>query len=76
MNATLKTTILRAQNLGCPSCVPKIERELYRLDGVDKAEVHFTTGRIVVLHDPDKAGPDDLIRAVKHAGYTAKVGRN
>jgi copper chaperone CopZ len=73
MNTTLKKTTLRAQNLGCPSCVPKIERELHRLDGVGKAEVHFTTGRIVVLHDPEKAGPDELVRAVEKAGYTAKV---
>ena len=70
---TTKTTTLRSQELSCPSCISKIERSLERLDGVDDAEVHFTTGRIVVKHDPAVAKPVDLVKAVGEAGYTAKV---
>lgn len=73
MNTTIKKTTLRSQDLNCPSCVSKIERELKRVDGVDNAQVHFSTGRIVVEHDPIRAPSDELIQAIARAGYTAKV---
>lgn len=73
MTATIKKTTLRSQDLNCPSCVAKIERELQRMDGVQSAKVHFNTGRIVVEHDPSQAPADELVEAVGRAGYTAKV---
>ena len=73
MTSTIKKTTLRAQDLSCPSCVTKIEKSLRGVDGVEKVEVHFTTGRIAVAHDPSRATTDDLVRAVAAAGYTAKV---
>ena len=73
MSTTLKKTTLRSPELNCPSCVSKIERELERLDGVANAEVHFSTGRIVVEHDPNRATTDALIQAIGRAGYAAKV---
>jgi copper chaperone len=39
--------------------------------GVEDATVHFNTGRIVVKHDPAEATVDDLVCAVKSAGYKA-----
>jgi copper chaperone CopZ len=68
---TRKTT-LRAQDLTCPSCVAKIEKALKGVDGVSAADVHFTTGRISVVHDPSQANVDDLVGAVLKAGYTAR----
>jgi copper chaperone len=73
MSTTLKKTTLRSPELNCPSCVSKIERELKRLDGVENAEVHFSTGRIVVEYDPSRATTDALIQAIGRAGYAAKV---
>jgi copper chaperone len=73
MSTTLKKTTLRSPELNCPSCVSKIERELKRLDGVENAEVHFSTGRIVVEHDPSRATTDALVQAIGRAGYAAKV---
>lgn len=66
-------TILRSQELSCPSCVTKIEKALKALGGVQAATVHFNTGRIVVEHDPQTAPTDDLVAAVRSAGYEAKV---
>lgn len=71
--ADLKKTTLRSKELSCPSCVAKIERELKRLDGVAEANVFFSTGRIVVEHDPGKATTADLEKAIGKAGYTAKA---
>lgn len=66
------TTILRSE-LTCPSCITKIEKQLRRTAGVEQATVHFNTGRIVVEHDAEQTGPDQLVEAVRRAGYDARV---
>jgi copper chaperone CopZ len=65
-------TLLRSQDLSCPSCVPKIEKALAGVPGVQSAKVHFTTGRIEVEHDP-AASAEALVKAVRSTGYEAKV---
>lgn len=67
------TTILRSQELTCPSCVSTIETTLKRTDGVQDAAVHFNTGRIEVRHDPDRVSEADLVRLVQQAGYETEV---
>lgn len=66
-------TILRSQEFTCPSCVAKIEKALHNLNGVEKAKVHFNTGRVEVEHDPEQASADDLVKTIKATGYEAKV---
>ncbi len=70
---TLITTILRSDELSCPSCVNNIESELNKLEGVEKATVHFTTGRIEVEHDSAKVSDHDLVAAIGRTGYNATV---
>jgi copper chaperone CopZ len=66
-------TLLRSKELSCPSCVPKIEKALKALDGVEDAKVHFNTGRIEIQHDPQRTGPDALVKAVRSVGYESTV---
>ncbi len=66
-----RTTVLRSDDFTCPSCVNKIEKRLTGVAGVERAAVHFSTGRIEVEHDESEATVDDLVRAVKSAGYNA-----
>lgn len=68
----LKKTTLRSDEFSCPSCVNKIETRLTGLDGVRSAEVKFSSGRILVEHDPQKTSVRDLVAAVAEVGYTAK----
>lgn len=65
-------TILRSQELSCPSCVAKIEKALQAVDGVEQAVVHFNTGRIEVQHAP-QVKADQLVQAVRGIGYEANV---
>lgn len=69
----LVTTLLRSQELSCPSCVPKIEKALGALPGVEQAKVHFNTGRIEVRHDPTVTEPETLVDTVRRAGYESAV---
>jgi copper chaperone CopZ len=66
-------TILRSQELTCPSCIAKIEKALKAVPGVQEAQVHFNTGRIEVIYDPKTANGDQLVKAVRNAGYETKV---
>ncbi|MEJ2598605.1 MAG: heavy-metal-associated domain-containing protein [Anaerolineales bacterium] len=67
----MKKTLLRSQELSCPSCVAKIEAALKGVNGVVDARVYFNSGKISVEHDPEKVKVDELVKAVKSAGYEA-----
>ncbi len=69
--AGTRTTNLYSDELTCPSCVPKIEKRLRALPGVERGKVHFGSGRIEIVHDPAAAGLDELVEAVREAGYHA-----
>lgn len=66
-------TVLRSQELSCPSCVAKIEKALNGVEGVTSAKVFFNTGRIEVEHDPATAPAETLVETVCRAGYAATV---
>lgn len=66
-------TLLRSDELNCPSCVPKIEKALSRLEGVVTVKVHFNTGRIEVEHDSERVGAERLLSAVREVGYEARI---
>jgi len=66
-------TLLRSQELTCPSCVAKIEKALKGIPGVTDAKVFFNTGRIEVQHDPAVASVEQLVETVQSVGYQARV---
>lgn len=66
-------TLLRAEGFSCPSCVTKIEKQVGKLDGVDDVTVHFASGRVEIDHDETQTTVEDLIAAVKKAGYDSKA---
>lgn len=69
------TTILRSDELSCPSCVNNIESNLNQTEGISKAKVHFNTGRIEVEHDPDTISEEKLIEVVRQSGYEARISQ-
>lgn len=63
----------------CGKCVTIVEKALRDVSGVAQATVNLDQGRAFVTYDPAKAGFEDLVQAVKTAGYltgtaTAKIG--
>jgi P-type Cu+ transporter len=57
----------------CASCVRRLERALEKNEGVDEAGVNFAAEKASVLYDPAVTNPDELIEAVRDAGYGADV---
>ncbi|WP_440999301.1 heavy-metal-associated domain-containing protein [Fodinibius sp. SL11] len=72
---SLTKTILRSDELSCPSCVSNIESTLNNMKGVQEAKVHFNTGRIEVEHDSETVSEQNLIDAIQDTGYEAKVSQ-
>jgi P-type Cu+ transporter len=56
----------------CASCANRIERRLNKLDGV-QATVNYATEKAAVTFDGEAVSPDQLVEAVRAAGYDARV---
>ncbi|MDX6375706.1 MAG: P-type Cu+ transporter, partial [Gaiellaceae bacterium] len=63
---------LPIDGMTCASCATRIERSLNRLDGV-QATVNYATERAAVDFDPATVTQQDLLDAVRSAGYTARL---
>ena len=70
---TITKTILRSDELSCPSCVPKIEKALKAVAGVQAAKVHFNSGRIDIEHDRAQVSPELLQQTVRKVGYGSRI---
>lgn len=63
------TISIRISNIECAACVPRIERALSVLPGVECASASFAEGRVDVSFDEARTTLEELIRAVKKAGF-------
>jgi copper chaperone len=68
-----KDTILTVQGMTCGSCVRHVTAALKELDGVGAVEVKLRDGLVVVKHDATEAPVDQLIDALRDAGYDAQA---
>jgi Cu+-exporting ATPase len=53
----------------CAACASRIEKQLNKQTGVEKASVNFATGRATVNYKPEKTGAANLIETIKKVGY-------
>lgn len=72
---TTTTTILRSDELSCPTCVDNIESNLNKMQGVSTAKVYFNTGRIEVEHDLETVSDEKLVKVIRQSGYEARVSQ-
>ncbi|MGH9535604.1 MAG: heavy metal translocating P-type ATPase, partial [Terriglobales bacterium] len=68
VGATLPIT-----GMTCASCAQRVQRALRRSPGVRQATVNFATERATVVYSPAPAALDEMIRAVRQAGYDARL---
>lgn len=64
---------LKVSGMTCGGCVASVKRTLEAVAGVDEAAVDLQTGTAEVTTSDDKLTPDQLVMAVKLAGYDARV---
>ncbi|MFA4815116.1 MAG: heavy metal translocating P-type ATPase [Candidatus Gracilibacteria bacterium] len=66
-------TILSINGMHCSSCAALITRKLKKTPGVEEANVNFASARAHVRYDAANVKVEDLLAAVKAAGYSADV---
>lgn len=66
----MTTTQIRVPDFDCPACASTVETALQRTAGVERVEVHFTTGRVEVDHDESLTPVEDLAATIESQGYT------
>src|SRR5215203_2928538 len=57
----------------CASCVRRVERALSKKEGVAEASVNFAAEKASLTYDPAVTCPDELVGAIRDAGYGADV---
>ena len=67
-----RDTVLTVQGMTCGACVRHVTHALHRLDGVDAVEVELREGIVVVNHDATAAPVEQLIDALRAAGYESR----
>ncbi len=67
------TTTLPVTGMTCAACAQRIERRLGGTPGVSDARVNFATRQATVQHDPARVDVGELVRALRQAGYDARL---
>lgn len=60
----------------CSSCVNKIESNIMKLKGVQKAVVALTTQKAIFTYDCDLISPRDIADHIVSLGFTADLVDN
>jgi Cu+-exporting ATPase len=63
---------LAVQGMTCGACAAKIQKELNEISGVEAA-VNYATETAMVAFDGDSVSEAAVIKAIEHAGYSARV---
>jgi mercuric ion binding protein len=69
---TAKTT-LKIEGLTCGGCVPTVNVQLKKTEGVVAYQVSFEKGEALVTYDPAKTTPAKIADSVTKTGYVAFV---
>ncbi|MGL5540532.1 MAG: heavy metal translocating P-type ATPase [Erysipelotrichaceae bacterium] len=60
------------EGMTCTACSAAIERKLRKIEGISEANVNFATETLSVTFDEQQTSNDQIMEAVKQAGYLAK----
>jgi copper chaperone CopZ len=69
----MATAQLHITGMTCDHCRQKVERALNKASGVFAAQVDLEAETAEVDFDPRRSDPNDLVTAVKAAGYGATI---
>jgi thioredoxin 1 len=61
--------------MDCPTCIPVLEREVLRLNGVREVKGNFMTKNLRVVYDPEKVQLVQIEAAIERVGYQISYKR-
>lgn len=65
----MKKISIQLEELGCPSCVKKIETALKKQDGIVEASILFNSSKAKVEYDEALTDSDKIIKTISDLGY-------
>jgi len=68
---SVETIPLTIKGMSCWTCEYPVKNALKKLPGVVDAKVSAKDGKATVTYDPEKVTPQQMVDAVKKAGYKA-----
>ena len=74
MTENLKSLTLPITGMTCANCVSTVERNIYKLEGVDSASVNLASERASVEYDPDLLSQEEILARIQKAGYGVATG--
>jgi Cu+-exporting ATPase len=72
-NQRLARIDIPVTGMTCASCVRRVEQALAKKEGVAEVSVNFAAERASVAYEPAATSPEELIGAIRDAGYDADV---
>jgi thioredoxin 1 len=69
VTTTIKTQIIPITRMDCPTCIPLLEREVQKLEGVNEARGNYLTKTLKVTFHPDTVQLDAIEAAIERVGY-------
>ena len=68
---SLREIVLTVENVTCSACAWLIERQLYRLGGMQFCNVNTTTARVTIRWVPEQLKLSDILTEIARVGYKA-----
>ncbi len=69
----MKNEIFDVKGMSCSACSAAVSAAVNKLSGVKKADVNLLTNSMAVVYDEAVISANDIIKAVKNAGYDADI---
>jgi len=66
---TLKVKLIPIVQMDCSTCVPILEREILKLNGVREARANYLTKTVKVVYDSDLVKLSEIESAIERVGY-------
>lgn len=66
--------VISLHDISCQSCGASVVAMLERRPGIDAVEFDRDAAELAVNYDPSEVQPEDLVSAIKTAGYQSEIG--
>jgi copper chaperone len=74
MEYNMQTVTLKVTGMTCGGCVNSVTNVLKAMHGVKDATVTLTPGEATIQYDEQLVLPNQLVSAIKDAGYDVDLG--
>ena len=64
-----KTLVIPVKGMHCATCALSISNNLYKKEGIKKADVNYGTEKAVVEYDPDKISLEEIGETIRELEY-------